>query len=188
VSILERNAKVWLSHEGKPVLGAGKVELLLAIDEAGSLQKACKKLGISYKHAWNILKNINERLGEDVVRTVRGGKEQGTFLTDCGRKLIAEYEKNRDYVDELVADDVSWENLGMKLSARNRLLGKIVEIEKGDVACKLKIEVEPSILTSLITAEAVESLELTEGDEVFAIIKSTEVLIGKPTDAGSRKK
>ncbi|MBP2030207.1 molybdate transport system regulatory protein [Methanohalophilus levihalophilus] len=178
---MERKAKVWLSHEGKPVLGAGKAELLLAIDEEGSLQKACKKLDISYKHAWNIIKSINERLGEDVVRTVRGGKKQGTFLTEYGRKLIVEYEKNRNYVDELMADEVSWENLGIKLSARNRLLGKIVEIEKGDVACKLKIEVEPSILTSLITAEAVESLDLTEGDEVFAIIKSTEVLVGKPS-------
>jgi len=184
---VERKAKVWLSHEGKPVLGAGKVELLRAIDEEGSLQKACKKLDISYKHAWNVLKNINERLGEDVVRTIRGGKGQGTFLTDCGRKLIVEYEKNRNYVTELMEDEVSWEHLGVKLSARNRLSGKIVEIEKGDVACKIKIEVEPSVLTSLITAEAVESLDLAEGDEVFAIIKSTEVLVGKPSGTAEGK-
>ncbi|WP_363321777.1 hypothetical protein [Methanohalophilus sp.] len=60
---MERKSKVWLSHEGKPVLGAGKVEILRAIDEEGSLQKACKKLDISYKHAWKIIKSINERLG-----------------------------------------------------------------------------------------------------------------------------
>jgi molybdate transport system regulatory protein len=176
---MERKAKVWLSHKGKPVLGEGKVELLRAIDEEGSLQKACKKLDISYKHAWSVLKTMNERLEENVVRTVRGGKEQGTFLTEYGRKLILEYEKNREYVNELMEDENSWEHLGIKLSARNRLSGKIVGIEKGDVACKIKIEVEPSILTSLITSEAVESLDLAEGDEVFAIIKSTEVLVGK---------
>lgn len=180
---MERKAKVWLSQEGKPVIGSGKVQLLRTIDEEGSLQQACKKLGISYKHAWQIIKNMNERLGKNVVTTIRGGKGQGTFLTEDGRELIAEYEKNRRYVAELMEDDVAWENLGMKLSARNRLSGKIIEMEKGDVACKIKIEVEPSVLTSLITAEAAESLELAEGDEVFAIIKSTEVLVGKPSSS-----
>jgi molybdate transport system regulatory protein len=85
-------------------------------------------------------------------------------------------------VAELLGDDVSWENLGLKLSARNRLHGRITGIDRDSVACRIKIEVEPSVLTSLITTEAVESLGLSEGDEVYAIIKSTEVLIGKPSD------
>jgi len=84
------------------VIGAGKVRLLKAIDEERSLKKACEKLQISYKHAWNILKKMNLRTGHDVVRTVRGGKEQGTFLTEYGRDLINQYELNREYVDRMV--------------------------------------------------------------------------------------
>ena len=68
----------------------------------------------------------------------------------------------------------------MQLSARNQLNGKITNVELGAVMANIKIEVsEPSILTAVITKESVEKLGLTEGDDVTAIIKSTEVIIGK---------
>jgi molybdopterin-binding protein len=68
----------------------------------------------------------------------------------------------------------------MKLSARNQLVGKIVGVEKGAVMANIKIEVsEPGVITAVITKESAEKLGLTEGDDVTAIIKSTEVIIGK---------
>ncbi|WP_305513862.1 MULTISPECIES: TOBE domain-containing protein [unclassified Methanobrevibacter] len=68
----------------------------------------------------------------------------------------------------------------MELSARNQLKGKIVSVDKGAVMANVKIEVtEPSTVTAAITKESVENLGLSEGDEVCAIIKSTEVIIGK---------
>lgn len=68
----------------------------------------------------------------------------------------------------------------MELSARNQLKGKIVSVDKGAVMANVKIEVtEPSTVTAAITKESVENLDLSEGDEVCAIIKSTEVIIGK---------
>ncbi|KXS40772.1 MAG: molybdenum-binding protein [Methanolobus sp. T82-4] len=176
---METKTKVWLAEDGKPVIGAGKVALLRAIDEERSLRKACKKLDISYKHAWNVLNNMNERLGSDVVRTVRGGKDQGTFLTEAGRQLIREYELNRDFVEGTMKDEGSWENIGLKLSARNKIPGKVVSVEKEGLVSKISIEIEPSALTSIITSEAVERLDIKPGDDVFAIIKSTEVLVGK---------
>ncbi|QLC50982.1 molybdenum-dependent transcriptional regulator [Methanolobus zinderi] len=176
---METKTKVWLAEDGKPVIGAGKVALLKAIDEERSLRKACKKLDISYKHAWNVLNNMNERLGSDVVRTVRGGKDQGTFLTEAGRQLIREYELNRDFVEGTMKDEGSWENIGLKLSARNKIPGKVVSVEKEGLVSKISIEIEPSALTSIITSEAVERLDIKPGDDVFAIIKSTEVLVGK---------
>ncbi|WP_406660133.1 TOBE domain-containing protein [Methanolobus sp. ZRKC3] len=177
---MEAKTKVWLTEDGKPVIGAGKVGLLKAIDEERSLKKACEKLDISYKHAWNVLNKMNERMGKDVVRTVRGGKEQGTFLTDIGRQLIEEYERNEQFVQDSMKDEGSWENIGLKLSARNKIPGKITKVEKEGLVSKVTIEIEPSALTSIITSEAVDRLDLKEGDQVFAIIKSTEVLVGKP--------
>ena len=68
----------------------------------------------------------------------------------------------------------------MKLSARNQLNGKIVGVELGAVMANVKIEVsEPGVITAVITKESVEKLGLAEGDDVAAIIKSTEVIIGK---------
>ena len=68
----------------------------------------------------------------------------------------------------------------MKLSARNQLNGKITNVELGAVMANIKIEVnEPAVITAAITKESVENLGLAEGDDVCAIIKSTEVIIGK---------
>ena len=68
----------------------------------------------------------------------------------------------------------------MQLSARNQLKGKIQNVDKGAVMANIKIEVsEPNVITAVITKESAEKLGLKEGDDVSAIIKSTEVIIGK---------
>ena len=67
----------------------------------------------------------------------------------------------------------------MKLSARNALKGKVVEIAKGTIVAKVKVDVGGQIVTSMISIEAVEDLGLKIGDDVQAIIKSSEVMIAK---------
>ena len=68
----------------------------------------------------------------------------------------------------------------MELSARNQLKGKITGVEKGTVMANIKIEVtEPNVITAIISKESAEKLGLAEGDDVTAVIKSTEVIIGK---------
>ena len=68
----------------------------------------------------------------------------------------------------------------MNLSARNQLNGKINNVDIGVVMANIKIEVsEPGVITALITKESAEKLGLKEGDDVTAIIKSTEVIVGK---------
>ena len=68
----------------------------------------------------------------------------------------------------------------MKLSARNQLEGKITNVELGAVMANIKIEIsEPNTITAVITKESAEKLGLVEGNDVTAIIKSTEVIIGK---------
>ena len=68
----------------------------------------------------------------------------------------------------------------MELSVRNQLKGKITNVDLGAVMANIKIEVtEPNVITAVITKESAERLGLTDGDDVTAIIKSTEVIIGK---------
>ena len=68
----------------------------------------------------------------------------------------------------------------MKLSARNIVKGKIVDIAKGPATTKVKIDIGgDNILTSSVTTEAADDLGLAIGDQVSAIIKSSDVIIGK---------
>lgn len=68
----------------------------------------------------------------------------------------------------------------MQLSARNQMEGKIADVDLGKVMANIKIEVTgPNTITAVITKESAEKLGLKEGDDVTAIIKSTEVIIGK---------
>ncbi|MBK6344440.1 MAG: TOBE domain-containing protein [Bacteroidales bacterium] len=68
----------------------------------------------------------------------------------------------------------------MKISARNQIKGSIIEVKPGVVTAKVIIDIGGgNRLSSVITMDSVEELNLKPGDEVVAIIKSTEVMIGK---------
>ncbi|MFY9637554.1 MAG: TOBE domain-containing protein [Methanobacterium sp.] len=68
----------------------------------------------------------------------------------------------------------------MQISARNIFEGKIENVEVGAVMANVKIKIEsPQLVTAIITKESVEKLSLKEGDTVSAIIKSTEIMVGK---------
>ena len=68
----------------------------------------------------------------------------------------------------------------MVLSARNGIKGKVTDVKLGEVMASVKIEVtEPGVITAVITSESAEALELAAGDDVEAVIKSTEVMVAK---------
>lgn len=67
----------------------------------------------------------------------------------------------------------------MKASARNQLKGTITSVVHGAVMSKITIKVGDNELVSVITKDAAEDLELKEGDEVFAVVKATEVMVVK---------
>jgi molybdopterin-binding protein len=65
----------------------------------------------------------------------------------------------------------------MKLSARNMLKGKIVEVTKGTTTAHVKIDIGGQIVTSAITNEAVDALKLAKGQDAYAVIKASDVMI-----------
>ena len=68
----------------------------------------------------------------------------------------------------------------MKLSARNQLKGVICEIKKGMTTAVVKIEVRnPAVISASITNEALEELALRVGEEAYAVIKASDVMVGK---------
>lgn len=66
----------------------------------------------------------------------------------------------------------------MKISARNRLKGKIVEVHKGATTAHVRINVNGTIVTASITNEAVDELGLKVGQEAYAIVKASDVMVG----------
>jgi molybdopterin-binding protein len=68
----------------------------------------------------------------------------------------------------------------MKLSARNQIKGTLVEVTKGQTTAHVRIDVGHGvIITASITNEAVDDLALKVGDAAFAVIKASDVMIGK---------
>jgi len=68
----------------------------------------------------------------------------------------------------------------MKLSARNQLKGKIVEVLKGATTSHVRVDIGGGVIvTSSITNEAVADLALQKGDDAWAVIKASDVMIGK---------
>jgi molybdopterin-binding protein len=66
----------------------------------------------------------------------------------------------------------------MKLSARNVLKGKIVEVKKGKTTAHVRIQVASgTVVTSSITNEAVDELELRKGMSAYAVVKASDVMI-----------
>jgi molybdopterin-binding protein len=66
----------------------------------------------------------------------------------------------------------------MKISARNRFKGRILEVRKGATTAHIRIDVNGTVVTASITNEAVDELGLQVGQEAFAIIKASDVMVG----------
>lgn len=174
--------KVWLTLEGKPILGRGGAEILNAIRKTKSISKTAENLGMSYKYVWDYLAEIEKDFGFPAIKTRRGGAKGGggAELTSEGKNLLEQYCKIEKYVLNILRDKEYWEAIGLKLSARNRLKGTVKEVENGVVTSKIKIEIDkPVTVTAVITREAADDLKIKTGDKVEAIIKATEVMIAK---------
>jgi molybdate transport system regulatory protein len=72
--------------------GPGKAALLVAVAETGSIREAAARLGMSYMHAWKLIRTMNRCFAEPLVVSVRGGHTGGgATLTDVGKKTLALY-------------------------------------------------------------------------------------------------
>src|SRR3990172_3750170 len=170
------SGKIWIEYQGTPILGKGGAEILKQIDRQQSLSKAAEKLSMSYRYVWNYIQKINRSLGETVVDTYKGGKSGGggATLTTTGKTLLKEYTRLESCLGEFLSDANHMEVKSVKLSARNNLKGKVISVEKGVITAKVKVEITaPATITSVITKEAVEDLNIKVGDEVAVIVKST---------------
>lgn len=87
-------SRIWIETDNKVLLGEGRVHLLKEIQNTGSLSKAAKSLGISYKKAWHLLDAVNKSAEKLVTINSVGGKNGGgTELTEYGKLLVSAFEE-----------------------------------------------------------------------------------------------
>lgn len=78
-------------------IGPGKIALLEAIRETGSISGGARKIGMSYRRAWLLVEQINEALAQPAVTAAPGGRQGGgASLTDMGERLIDIYRAIED--------------------------------------------------------------------------------------------
>ncbi len=86
-------SKVWLEQDKQLVFGIGKYRILKAIRETGSINKAAKKMKMSYRHAWSYINSAEKRIGRPLLIKLKGGKNGGgAVLTDYAKELLEKYE------------------------------------------------------------------------------------------------
>lgn len=86
-------SRIWIESEEGVILGEGRSALLKAIEKTGSLSKAAKELGMSYKKAWNLVDAMNRASGTQLVETNTGGHGGGgTTLTPYGKTCVQTFD------------------------------------------------------------------------------------------------
>jgi len=92
--------KVWLERAGRAILGPGRATLLEAIERCHSISAAARDIGMSYRHAWLLVQDINEAAGEPVVEAATGGHHGGgATLTPAGQHAVAVYRQLRERLE-----------------------------------------------------------------------------------------
>ena len=88
-------SKIWIEdEEGKAVFGTGRLRILRAVAEHGSILAAAKALGMSYRAVWGKIKLTEDRLGQALLTTRAGGAHGGgSELTPFGKVLVARFQQ-----------------------------------------------------------------------------------------------
>ncbi len=182
-----------LRSGGRLLVGRERIRLLEAVAEHGSITKAAKATGFSYKTAWEAVDAINNLLPTPAFVTKAGGRVGGgAEVTPEGRRLIATFhrlEERLTRISSLIAEEgldgledaLMW-TVGIKISARNVFQTEVTLVRRWpvDVEVTLKVSDENSI-RSIVTNAAADELNLVPGRRVLALVKASFIRIA-PVD------
>jgi molybdate transport system regulatory protein len=187
---LEISGRLWLNREGHGYLGVGRIALLEHIGECGSITQAARRMGMSYKAAWNAVETMNNLADYPLVVRATGGRGGGgTLLTDYGKQVIAGYRlmeaEHQRFLARMEAGIQNFHQINnllraisMKTSARNQFRGRVSYLEKGAVNSEVKVDLGEGLeIFAIVTNEAVEELGLALGKEALALIKASFVIL-----------
>ncbi len=98
--------RIWFFADGEKLLGKGRIELLERIEATGSITNAAKAMNMSYRQAWQMVSEINERSNKPLVEKKLGGKSGGgAFVTEAGKKAISIFHELNDKVEAFIQQE-----------------------------------------------------------------------------------
>lgn len=178
-----------LLAEGRRYAALPQVRLLEAIAVEGSITRAAKAAGVSYKTAWDMVDAMNNLSPQPLVTRAAGGRGGGgTQLTEAGHALVKVYraieaEQHRMlaalHLDDVPATlDLLRRFRTMRTSARNQFLGRISAIRTGAVNDEIELELAGGArLVAIITSDSRASLGLEVGGEAIALVKASSIMV-----------
>lgn len=188
--MMDFDALLTLSENNKVFANPRRVALLKAVQDTGSISQGAKQAGISYKAAYDAIKDMNSRAKEPLVTSEKGGKGGGgASLTHFGERLIQMYDlldKIQDMGLKALNDDNVplhsllgvMSKLSLQTSARNQLFGTISHIERHELHDLIIIALNDNQqISATITHSSTLRLQLEIGKDVVALIKGPSVVV-----------
>lgn len=182
-------ARLVLFRQGRAPVSADRVALLRAVEEAGSISGASRRLGLSYRGAWDQVQALNNLFESPLIAAERGRSENANAsLTPRGRAMVEILDRVRtelgaalarieDHVDGDIARDLFW-SLGMKTSVRNALRGAVKHIERGAVNGEVVVALADGVeIVSILANRDIQALDLGLGDAVIALIQAGDIVL-----------
>lgn len=174
-----------------------RMALLAAIGTEGSISAAARKVGLSYKAAWDAVDMMNSLSGDLLVERTTGGKRGGgAHLTERARALVAWYQaaqaEHQRFMQALARFGPDGtrhldllHSMTLQTSARNRYEGIVGAIEPGRINDRIRLDLdEHASLVATLTHASTERLGLQEGRRALAFLKAQAVRI-RPFDPAS---
>jgi molybdate transport system regulatory protein len=164
--------------------------LLQALHTTGSINRAARTAGLSYKGAWLLLESACNLANEPLLETATGGAGGGgTRLTEAALGLLHAWQQlqaeHRDFVRDqearlatLPALHGLMRRMSMKTTARNQFAGNISALEVGPVSAQVTIALKAGgEITATLTSAAAKRLKLAKGKEALALVKASAVVL-----------
>lgn len=171
-----------------------RLALLAAIGEGGSINAAAKRVGMTYKAAWDAVEAMNNLAGQRLVESRHGGSGGGgADLTAEGRRVVAAYQRLEalqtgflQHFDAHPQDGELYDvirRINMRTSARNALHGTVVEVREGAVNAEVTLALAGGDrLHAVVTMGSVHDMGLRPGMSAWALIKASWVILAAPDD------
>lgn len=188
---VELTGSIWFGSGNQNWGSQRRMALLCAIDEEGSISAGARKIGLSYKAAWDAVDTMNNLAGEPLVeRTTGGQRGGGATLTPRARNLVALYQTlsqaHERFITQLAdlagqsAPDLDLiRNLMVQTSARNKLTCDIQTIVPGTTTDTVVLRIgDGAEIVAHVSRGSIDELALQPGQRVLAFIDAAAVMIG----------
>ncbi len=194
---IEKITSSWFEGELRLVgsLDSRMIGLLKAIEQSGSINKAAKQVGLSYKGAWQMIERANNLAPKVLITTATGGANGGgTSLTTAGHSLLQLFtridQQHKQFllqVNQALADDpiaqMLLKRLVIKTSATNQLFGTIIEIERGSVNAEVVVKLKGGeLVAASISLSELRQIDLNIGNDIVLLINDPEIIIATDPD------